>query len=187
MGEQKYKSIELIYNRNTDAGVSDVKLLDSKIKTEVNKYGTYEERDLKLILGIECIASACEEMTSIELVDCQRSLDDVLNPTDFYYRVNTEWEPGCATGSYGNPQFLELELQEHIDQRIVEEKDNPWDKPSPDRAGSVHHLSFYSGMLGGFQTWAMYKLDMKDIENVTLEFVKRYAYVQGKSIDDFNL
>jgi len=187
MGEQKYKPIELISNRKTYADISDVKLLDSEIKTYVNEFGTFEERDLKLILGIECIASACEEMTSVELADCQRSLDNMLNPTDFYYRVNTEWELGCVTGSYGNPQFLELELKEHIDQRKVEEKAEPWAKPSPDRYGSVHHLSFYSGMLGGFQTWAMYKLDMRDIKNVTLEFVKRYSYVQGESIDDFNI
>ena len=180
--QQNYTRVPVEYNRKTKAKILEVKKLDASVKTEVGKYGNYENRSLVLRLGIKTIASPLENVISVEMVDAQTSLDSGLNPSDYYFRANTLCKPGASVG-VGNPEFVEIELEYSIDQRPASGKDQPWEEPLFMVNSSVRHLSFDSGMMNGFNRWQMYKLDFTKLRDVKFEFVKQFTYVQGQVVD----
>lgn len=180
---QTYKAVPTITTRNTSSEVLEVKKLSSKVVVETGEHGNYENRSVEITLGIEAVASACEKVKDIEYLPSQSSLDSALNPSDFYLRVNTKWKKDCATGSYGKPEHLKLVLKYSIDQRPVSESGKPWSAPDFYANEQIHHLSFDSGMMGGYNRWKLYKLDYSDLNNVKFDYVKQYSYVQGQAID----
>ncbi len=178
---QEYRAIDFVAQRHSSAEVLEVVLLSSEVVIE--NLTNFQNRSIKITLGVKAIASACEDMRNIEQLSAQRSIDSVLNPTDFYYRVNTNWRPDCATGSYGEPQFLKLDLTYYIGQRPINDRNLPWPAPEFDMGENVRHLNFDIGMIEGYNRLQMHKLDYANIQAPTFEKVKQFGLVQGTILD----
>lgn len=100
--------------------------------------------------------------------DCQqRSVDDGLNPTDYYLTLEATSSEGTGIGSGPTPD-IDFVLEFH---------------QSFDSAGRLYHLSFFAGMSGGWNWWNLYKLNLQDISKPIFEFVKTYCYCQGQVVD----
>ena len=178
---QEYRAIDFVAQRQTTADVMEVVMLSSEVIIENLTH--FQNRSLKITLGVKAVASACEDMKNIEQLSAQRSIDSVLNPTDFYFRVNTNWRPDCATGSFGEPQFLKLELNYHVGQRSINDRDLPWPAPDFRMGENVRYLNFDIGMMGGYNRLQMHKLDYANIEAPTFELAKQFSLVQGTVLD----
>jgi hypothetical protein len=178
---QEYRAIDFVAQRQTTADVREVVLLSSEVVIENLTH--FQNRSVKIILGVKAVASACEDIKNIEQLSSQRSIDSVLNPTDFYFRVNTNWLPGCSTGSFGEPQFLKLELTYFIGQRSINDRDLPWPAPDFLMGENLRYLNFDIGMMGGYNRLQMYKLDYANIESPTFELTKQFSLVQGTVLD----
>ena len=173
----KYEMVQVVHNRASTADVLEVKKLSAVLKKELTPGGHFENATLVLTVGLKVIASACENIVNVETLPSQRSLDSVLNPSDFYFRVTTKWKDGCATGSFGDPKFIKFERKFHIGQRPGSEAGKPWPKTT---GFAVRHFSFDIGMMGGFNRWGLFELDYSDLDDVKFSHVKNYTYVQGE-------
>lgn len=179
---QHYKAAPLVVRAHNTGEITEAKLLDSRVVTEVGPYGNYENRSVEITVGLKTLFSACEEVKDIELVSSQSSLVSALNPTDYYYQVNTLEEPDCMTGSFAPPEYLKLVLKYRVDERPASEAGKPWPKAQFQVNSNIRHLSFNGGMMAGYNQWRMYRIDYADLNNVKMTFVKTYAYVQGESV-----
>jgi len=101
----------------------------------------------------------------------QRSIDDALNPTDYYLTLETQVAPGIGTGSGPTPD-LDFSLDFGM----------PWKGSS---SGTIYHLSFTAGMSGGWNRWLLYKLqlNLENPEQVQFEYLKTYCYCQGRIVE----
>lgn len=164
------------------AAIQNVVHLESRVIRTVGPH--YENREIEIVLGIASVATVCESVKSIIQFDGQRSLDAYLNPSDTYFRVLTNWKPGCATNTYGKPQLNKIRLRYFVDQREASHSSEPW-PTSPafwDKNVAIKFFSFDIGMMAGFNRWNLYRLDMLDINNPKFEFKKTFTYVQGESV-----
>lgn len=178
----EYVNIPVVQKKVTSAAVKNVVLLDSNVILERSE--SHEDKYVVINLGIEAFTSACEKINSIEYVSSQASLLSNLNPSDSTIRVNTSWQKDCATGAYGDPQFVKFPLKFWISQRPIAEIGKPWPAPwRPIGNDRVQHFSFEAGMLGGRNQLLLFKLDFSEPTKVTLSLVKKFAYVQGEVIN----
>lgn len=175
-----YKTLPFKIANNSFASVLEAKLLGSELKEE--KKDKYEARNLIIRLGLECTFFPSETLSSIELLNRQSSLDSELNPSDFYFAVRTERNEGAHGGEVFLVEHLLFEYPFHISARSLNAKCKIWKEPQFASNENTRHFSFYSGMDFGCHTWVLYKLDYKNINKPSFEFVKRYAYVQGESV-----
>lgn len=175
-----YKGLPFKVAKDSFASVLEAKLLGSELKEE--KKDKYEARSLIIRLGLECSYLPCETLSSIELLHTQSSLDSELNPSDFYFAIRTDKGKGPFGGMVPLVEHLMFEFPFHISARSLNAKCKTWKEPQFASNENIRHFSFYSGMDFGCHTWVLYKLDYKNINKPSFEFVKRYAYVQGESV-----
>ena len=180
---QVYKKVPVVNHSKSTAEVVEVKLLSAKDVSAIGEFGNFEDRHIEITLGIKAIASLCESMKEIELLPAQSSLDSDLNPSDFYLRVNTSWEDGCATGSSGNPEYIKYVVKYWLDQRPASDAGKPWRKPDFFAKSNIRHFSFDSGMLGGLNRWKLYKLNYGNLKDVKFDYVKQFSFVQGQVVE----
>lgn len=173
-----YTPLAVTGKRLAIAEIRNVKLLDAKVVIQTNP--NFEDRFIDVTIGLDAIASLCEDMKDVEIVSAQASLDSALNPSDFALQVNTTPIPSCATGSYGPMKSVSFTRRIYVDQRRITEAGKPWPKPNFFANSNIQHLSFRLGMSAGYHQWALYKLDISDLDNVQFTYKKTYSYVQGE-------
>lgn len=131
---------------------------------EFLRHRVLSESTVEIEFSLKAVASKCEIYRKLEVVSAQSSLDDGLNPTDLYLRLRTDWEDDCATGSYGDEHTFKAKL------KLVRFAG----------AGNIQYLSFDAGMMGGFNRWLLYRVDLTDLSNIKFQFLKMYSLVQGQ-------
>lgn len=166
-GQKACQQIPVVYNQNRyDGNFRRVSLLKTEIVENEHKH-----KRLKCTFRAETGASSWTQatFTAIKCDPHQRSVDDELNPTDYYLTLETHTAPGVGTGSGPTPN-LEFSLDFGM----------PWKGSS---AGTIYHLSFAAGMSGGWNRWLLYKLQL-NLENpqASFDYVKTYCYCQGQIV-----
>ena len=172
------ENAELVFESMTDYPVTNVTLVNQEIVEE--KTGPFINRKARITLGVTTLAHQCTKSFELKVVSAQASLSDALNPTDLYLRVVPKESDCGAVAGMGSERNLEVQHSIHLDQRLAGEPAGPL----PDlEYGRIYHLNFDIGMLGGFNRWGMYRLDLSDLAEITLSHVKNYTYVQGSAKD----
>jgi hypothetical protein len=178
MGLQYYDSVDIEYHEHNAANVLDVILLRADMR--VTREGDFSNRYLDIDLGIECEAWYTDDIRSIELVSSQASIDSTINPSDFYYRVLTSQNRQYMSHgpeSRSRTELLRMELKRNVRSELTDTPEDTW----RGQAGDIHHLSFYSGMELGYETWMLYRLDFRNPDKTTWDFIKRSTYAQGQT------
>jgi hypothetical protein len=179
---EEYRSFELTRNEPNSADIAEVKWLGTRVAEEETASRTFENRFIVATIGLQAVASDCEDVQGIERTLDQSSLESKLVPSDTYIRVVTAWRAGCESSSAGSPQLVKFEVKYFIDQRPIAQKGQPWPAPVLAEGDATRYFSFDSGMIDGHERWALYRLDYADLRNVKFDFKKTYGYVQGQAI-----
>jgi len=180
----EYKSIDLIRAPETFTNIQKVKLLDSKVVLEYPESGNHENQYVVMTLGLKTTDYACNRITNVERISSQSSIQSSWNPSDSYYKVNSEYIKGCKDVGQGKPQYSKYDFKVMTYQRRISEKGKPWPKPTEgELSDRVRFFNYNSGMDHGFNRWRMYELDYRDLDNVVLTYKKHYSYVQGTVVE----
>lgn len=169
------KCVELLTRRSYPPGIQSVSLADQQI------------RDGKLILSfdLETVGGLGDTVGAVELVSAQSSVESRVNfSQDFYFRTQ---EGAQDHASAAKPQIAALMPSDSVRFEFVPirlaNKGMETIVPAQLNRPYIAYLNFDGGMLQGFNTWKMYRLEVKEDLTTSFELVKTYAYVQGKAVE----
>ena len=159
------------------ADISDVQLLESK--QDIRKMGNYEHRYLILKIGVKAVNWGNGEITGLQPISGQTSLDSPLNPTDLYYRLLKKESQEISVGS--SIENVSVELAFFVDSRDASESGKPWTSTPKEsiKKEFTRYLNFDAGMAGGVNRWKLYHVNYSDLDNVKFTYKKTYASIQG--------
>lgn len=145
---------------------------------EIQQVGEHEHLWIKFVFEADLKSQGGGgEILGIDIVAANSAPDVGLNPSDFQLRVKSKPVTGI-TVTHGQKDTVRFETKEFIIDRKKGATEWPANINHPGFVKTrARYYSFDAGYVGN--TFKLYKLDFKDIDKPTLEYLKTFEYAQG--------